>query len=90
MTRSTPTAIIRAAGWTPGTPFNQIDALKGKRMGGDRFANRERRLPAAEWTEADLDYRGGKRNAKRLVFSARQRFVTTDHYQTFVEIPACQ
>ncbi|WP_333583830.1 ribonuclease domain-containing protein, partial [Rivihabitans pingtungensis] len=45
---------------------------------------------AAEWTEADLDYRGGKRNAKRLVFSARQRFVTTDHYQTFVEIPACQ
>ena len=80
----------RAAGWTPGTPFNQIDALKGKRMGGDRFANRERRLPAAEWTEADLDYRGGKRNAKRLVFSARQRFVTTDHYQTFVEIAPCQ
>lgn len=80
----------RAAGWTPGVAFNRLEALKGKRMGGDRFANRERRLPAGEWTEADLDYRGGKRNAKRLVFSARQRFVTTDHYQTFVEIPPCQ
>lgn len=80
----------RAAGWAPGVAFNQIEALKGKRMGGDRFANRERRLPAGEWTEADLDYRGGKRNAKRLVFSARQRFVTTNHYQTFTEIPPCQ
>ncbi len=80
----------RAAGWAPGTPFNQIDALKGKRMGGDRFANRERRLPADRWTEADLDYRGSKRNAKRLVFSAQRRFVTTDHYQSFVEVPACQ
>ena len=81
----------RAAGWTPGAAFNQFEALKGKRMGGDHFGNRERRLPAGQWTEADLDYRGGKRNAKRLLFStAGQRYVTVDHYQTFLEVPPCR
>jgi guanyl-specific ribonuclease Sa len=53
--------------------------------------NREGRLPAAagrRWTEADLDYGCGRRNAKRLVFSSdRLIFVTVDHYETFREVP---
>ncbi len=81
----------REAGWQPGRSLWASPALKGKALGGDRFGNRERRLPRAEWHEADLDYRGGKRNAKRLLFStAGQRYVTVDHYQTFLEVPPCR
>jgi hypothetical protein len=44
-----------------------------------------------QWQEADLNYKGGKRGANRLVFSrAGQRFVSVDHYQRFIEVPACQ
>src|SRR5690606_9567419 len=58
----------RQAGWSPGQYFSDIPALRGKSMGGDHFGNYERRLPKGQWSEADLDYRGKKRNAKRLVF----------------------
>lgn len=79
------------SGWRPGKDLWRIPALKGKSIGGDRFGNRERRLPAGNWREADLDYRGGHRGAKRLVFSSEgQRRVSVDHYQTFVEIPECR
>ena len=81
----------RAAGWQPGRSLWASPALQGKSLGGDRFGNREKRLPPAQWHEADLDYRGGKRNAKRLLFStAGQRYVTVDHYQTFLEVPPCR
>ncbi|GAB3243270.1 ribonuclease domain-containing protein [Chitinimonas naiadis] len=78
----------RAAGWQPGKPLPV-----GKSIGGDPFRNFEGRLPQGNWREADLDYRGGKRNAKRLIFEPRQagrRYVTVDHYQQFTEIPACR
>lgn len=79
------------AGWRPGGDLWRVPALHGKSIGGDRFGNRERRLPAGSWREADLDYRGGHRGAKRLVFSADGlRRVTVDHYRTFVEIPECR
>ena len=79
-------------GWRPGSYFSRIPALKGKSIGGDHFGNYERRLPQNSWKEADLDYRGNKRNAKRLVFStnALQRYVTVDHYETFHQVPPCQ
>lgn len=82
----------RRLGWQPGRYFNDIPALKGKSIGGDFFGNYEQRLPLGNWREADLDYRGFKRNAKRLVFSenAQQRYVTVDHYQHFYQIPVCQ
>ena len=76
------------SGWQPGKNLGQV--LPGKSMGGDYFGNREGRLPNARYTEADLDYRGGKRGAKRLVFSREHRFVTVDHYQSFIEVPSCQ
>ncbi|WP_082824066.1 ribonuclease domain-containing protein [Crenobacter luteus] len=81
----------REAGWRPGTGLWSVPGLNGKSIGGDRFGNRERRLPDARWREADLDYQGGKRNAKRLLFAdSGRRFVTVDHYQTFREIPPCR
>jgi hypothetical protein len=77
------------AGWRPGTDLCRV--APGKAIGGDRFSNREGRLPNAasrRWTEADLDYACGRRNAKRLVFSSdRLIFVTIDHYETFREVP---
>jgi hypothetical protein len=79
------------AGWHPGRDLWQVPALRGHSIGGDRFGNREGRLPPGDWREADLDYRGGHRGAKRLLFSRQgQRRVTVDHYQTFIEVPPCQ
>lgn len=76
------------AGWRPGK--NLWHVLPGRSIGGDYFGNREGRLPKARYAEADLDYRGGKRGGKRIVFSRESRFVTVDHYQTFIEVPSCQ
>jgi ribonuclease T1 len=77
------------AGWRPGDDLCR--AAPGKAIGGDRFGNRERRLPIASgrtWYEADLDFACGKRGAKRLVWSSDGLiFVTTDHYQTFRRVP---
>lgn len=76
-------------GWRPGRDLCRL--APGKMIGGDRFMNREGRLPNApgrRWTEADLDYDCGRRNAKRLVFSSdRLIFVTIDHYETFRQVP---
>jgi len=79
------------SGWRPGRGLWDIPALHGRSIGGDRFGNREGRLPRGNWREADLDYRGGRRNAKRLLFSSDgRRWLTVDHYQTFSEIPECR
>jgi hypothetical protein len=81
----------RSRGWQPGKDLWSVGALKGSSMGGDRFNNREGRLPSAAWREADLDYKGGRRGAKRFLFSRDgRRFVTVDHYRTFVEVPSCR
>ncbi len=76
-------------GWRPGGDLCRV--APGKAIGGDRFFNREKRLPEAagrRWTEADLDFACGRRNAKRLVFSNdRLIYVTVDHYATFREVP---
>ena len=81
----------QAAGWQPGRSLWSVPALQGKSIGGDRFGNYEKQLPKGQWQEADLNYKGGKRGANRLVFSrAGQRFVSVDHYQRFIEVPTCQ
>lgn len=77
------------AGWQPGDSL--WTALPGKSMGGDRFGNREERLPEGRYFEADLGYQGKKRNAKRFVYQiSGTRYITTDHYATFLEVPPCQ
>ncbi len=81
----------RSRGWRPGKDLWSAPALTGASMGGDRFMNREGRLPQKKWREADLDYKGGHRGGKRLIFSRDgTRFVTVDHYRTFIEVPACR
>jgi len=81
----------QSRGWKPGKDLWSVSALRGSSIGGDRFNNLEGRLPDKKWREADLDYKGGHRGGKRLVFSQDgQRFVTVDHYNTFVEVPACR
>ncbi len=75
-------------GWRPGSDL--CDAAPGRIIGGDRFFNREGRLPDADgrvWFEADLDFSCGRRGAKRLVFSDDGLiYVTVDHYESFTEL----
>lgn len=81
----------RSQGWKPGKDLWSVRTLKGSSIGGDRFKNLEGRLPDKNWREADLDYKGGHRGGKRFIFSRNgQRFMTVDHYKTFVEVPACR
>ena len=81
----------RSQGWRPGKDLWSVSTLRGASIGGDRFKNLEGRLPENKWREADLDYKGGRRGGKRLIFSRDgKRFVTVDHYTTFVEVPACR
>ncbi len=76
-------------GWSPGMKLGEI--APGKSIGGDRFGNLERRLPVEKgrvYYEADLNYRGGKRGANRMIYSSdRLIYVTVDHYKTFESIP---
>ena len=75
------------AGWkTEGLDLDE--ACPGKSIGGDKFSNREGKLPKAKgrtWTECDIDYHGGRsRGAKRIVFSNDGLiYYTGDHYETF-------
>ncbi len=83
----------RQAGWKPGRSLWEVAALRGKSIGGDRFGNREGKLPAGgrKWREADLGYKGGHRGAQRLIFANDGlRMVTVDHYRSFQEVPACR
>lgn len=56
-------------------------------IGGDRFGNREQRLPeekGRQYYEADIDYDGGYRGAKRVVYSKDGLiYYTDDHYESF-------
>jgi hypothetical protein len=76
----------REKGWDA-SKENLCDVLPGKAIGGDRFGNRESRLPEKKgrrYFEADLNYHCGKRGADRLIFSDDGLiFVSKDHYNTF-------
>lgn len=71
-------------GWEGGTLEN---FAPGKSIGGDRFGNYEGSLPEKKgrnYTECDIDTKGRKRGAKRLVFSNDGLiYYTDDHYETF-------
>lgn len=71
------------------------DVAKGKSIGGDRYGNREKRLPVVKnrkYIECDIDYKGKKRNAKRIIyaddFDENIGFIyyTDDHYNTFEKL----
>jgi hypothetical protein len=73
-------------GWEP-SQQNLWDVTDQKSIGGDRFMNREGLLPDNTYFEADIDYQGKGRNAKRLVYSDDgDIYYTDDHYASFQEL----
>ena len=66
---------------------NLWDVAPGMSIGGDVFGNREGLLPKKKgriYYECDIDYEGGYRNSKRIVFSNDGLiYYTEDHYETF-------
>ena len=78
-----------ALGWDS-SRGNLWDVAPGKSIGGDVFSNYEGQLPKAKnrvYHECDIDYEGGYRNAKRIVFSNDGLiYYTDDHYETFEEM----
>lgn len=79
----------REAGWVA-SQGNLDEACPGKSIGGSRFYNDDGLLPDAPgrtWTECDIDYHGGSRGAKRIVFSNDGLiYYTADHYKTFEQL----
>ncbi|WP_228464846.1 ribonuclease domain-containing protein [Chryseobacterium antibioticum] len=71
-------------GWNPGKG-NLCDVLPGKAIGGDKFSNREKRLPGDEkYYEADVNYSCGNRNADRIIFTKNgDVYLTKNHYKSF-------
>jgi len=66
---------------------NLWDISDKKSIGGDRFYNREGLLPKddnIQYFECDIDYEGGFRNSKRIVYSnTGMIYYTNDHYESF-------
>ncbi len=62
----------------------------GKSIGGDRFGNYEELLPVKKgrtYYECDIDYTGGYRQAKRIIYSDDGLiYYTEDHYKTFTQL----
>lgn len=56
-------------------------------IGGDRFFNREQVFPniiGRQYFEADMDFKRGYRNSKRIVCSNDSLiYYTDDHYDSF-------
>lgn len=79
----------RELGWEA-EKGNLWEVTDGKSIGGDRFGNREGLLPEAEgriYYECDIDYDGGFRGPKRLVYSNDGLiYYTEDHYKSFEKI----
>ena len=73
-------------GWeaSEGNLWNVTDKMS---IGGDRFGNREGKLPkksGMEYFECDINYKGGFRGPERLVYSNDGLiYYTKDHYDSF-------
>ncbi|MDP9960303.1 ribonuclease domain-containing protein [Chryseobacterium lathyri] len=74
----------RKQGWNA-SKGNLCDVLPGKAIGGDKFGNREKKLPQGEkYYEADVNYSCGNRNADRIIFTKNgDVYLTKDHYKSF-------
>lgn len=91
-----PKEAAKAKGWRPGQSLWHV--APGTAIGGDRFSNREHRLPATydgRYHEADLDYAGGKRGSHRLIYvegaeGSWLQWVTVDHYRRFFKLPEAE
>lgn len=74
----------RKQGWNP-SKGNLCEVLPGKAIGGDKFGNREGRLPDGEtYFEADVNYHCGGRNADRIIYTRNgDVYLTKNHYKSF-------
>ncbi|UHO40719.1 ribonuclease N [Chryseobacterium capnotolerans] len=74
----------RKQGWNP-SKGNLCEALPGKAIGGDKFGNREGRLPDGDkYFEADVNYHCGERNADRIIYTQNgDVYLTKNHYKSF-------
>ncbi|PHM70508.1 ribonuclease domain-containing protein [Xenorhabdus sp. KJ12.1] len=79
----------RRLGWEP-RKGNLCEAVPGKAIGGDRFTNREHKLPdeaGRQWLEADVNYNCGRRGSDRLLYSNDGLiYLTLDHYNHFTRL----
>ena len=79
----------KALGWSA-SEGNLWEVAEDMSIGGDRFGNREGCLPEVEgrvWYECDVNYAGGFRGAKRLLYSNDGLiYYTNDHYESFTPI----
>ena len=77
------------AGWDS-KKGNLASVLPGKSIGGDRFGNYEGLLPKSDsrkYYECDVDYWGGYRSAKRIIYSNDGLiYYTEDHYRSFEQL----
>lgn len=75
-------------GWKAGKWLS--DFVPTVMMTGGIYRNDDKHLPQKNgriWYEADINYKSGKRNKQRVVWSNDGLiFVTYDHYKTFYEI----
>ena len=73
---------------------NLWDVAEGMCIGGDRFGNYEGLLPkesGRQYYECDIDYNGGYRNEKRIIYSNDGLiYYTEDHYESFEVINYCK
>lgn len=78
-----------AQGWDS-KKGNLDEILPGMSIGGSTFGNYEGLLPTADgrkYYECDIDYDGGYRNAKRIIYSGDGLiFYTEDHYKSFEQL----
>lgn len=69
---------------------NLGDVMPGCSIGGDKFQNKEKKLPSAKgrtWYECDLNSKNGERTNERLVYSSDGMiYYTPDAHQTFIRI----
>ena len=79
----------KALGWVS-YEGNLWEVAPGKSIGGDYFGNMEGLLPkksGRKYYECDIDFKGGSRNAKRIVYSNDGLiFYTDDHYESFEQL----
>lgn len=76
-------------GWTA-KKDNLGQVMPGCSIGGDKFQNREKKLPSAKgrtWFECDINAVDGKRSEERLVYSSDGLiYYTPDAHQTFIQL----
>jgi len=74
-------------GWVS-SKGNLWEVAPGMSIGGDKFGNREGILPKGkQYYECDIDYNGGYRNEKRIVYTKDGWiYYTEDHYETFEQL----